>query len=102
MLKRKHARIFWALVCGFLGLESLGWCLRLAAEKCSLLSLLDFAHWSVILGVLPFLAACWVWRRLLLCPNCHDRGRSGSVRLSKTKTDRCKSCGKPILFDDQV
>lgn len=101
-LKRKHARIFWALVMCFLSLEGLGWCLRTAGERLWDPRLLELSSWLGILGFLPFLASCWIWRRRLRCPNCHDRGRSGSVRLNRLKTDCCKSCGRPILFDDQM
>ena len=83
----------------FLGLEGLGWCFRAAGGGHAWL--LELSSWLGILGFLPFLTACWLWRRLLRCPNCHDRGRSGSARLNPKKTDCCKSCGRPILFDDQ-
>ncbi len=100
-LKRKHARLFWALLGAFLGLEGAGWCLHLAGEELWRPALLNLSSWFAILGFLPFLMACWVWRRLLRCPNCQDRGRSSSVRLNPKKTDCCKSCNQPILFDDQ-
>lgn len=101
-LKRKYARLFWVLIGAFLGLEGLGWCFHLAGERLLRSTFLNLSSWMVILGFLPFLAVCWVWRRLLRCPNCRDRGRSSSVRLNRARTDSCKSCGRPILFDDQT
>ena len=98
-LKRKHARIFWGLTGTFLSMEGLGWCLRTVGGSPWLLEL---SSWIGILGFLPFFASCWVWRCRRRCPNCRDRGRSSSVRLNRLKTDSCKSCGSPILFDDQM
>ena len=99
-LKRKHAKLFWALFWVFWGLEGAAWALRLAGEEHPWL--LAAASWITILAFLPLLGAGVIWRRRLQCPNCRDRGRSGSVRLNPKKTDCCKSCGQPILFDDQI
>lgn len=101
-LKRKHARLFWVLLGTFLVLEGLGWCVQAAGEKTGNFRFLELSSWMGILGFVPFLVSCWIWRRLLRCPNCEDRGRSSSVRLNPMKTDSCKSCGNQILFDDQV
>ena len=99
-LKRKHARLFWVLFWAFWGLEGAAWALRLAGENHP--GLLDAASWITILAFLPLAGAGLLWRFCLQCPNCRDRGRSGSVRLNRDKRDCCKSCGQPILFDDQV
>ena len=98
-LKRKDAKGFWVLFWAFWGLEGTAWVLRLAGENHS--GILDAASWIRILAFLPLRGAGLLWRFRLQCPNCHDRGRSGSVRLNPRKRDRCKSCGQAILFDDQ-
>ena len=97
-LKRKHARLFWGLFWTFWGLEGAAWVLRLAGGE----RLLAAASWIAPLAFLPLAGAGLLWRFRLQCPNCCDRSRSGSVRLNLRKTDRCKSCGRPILFDDQA
>jgi len=99
-LKRKYAKLFWALFWVFWGLEAAAWALRLAGENYP--GLLAAASWITILAFLPLLGAGLLWRFCLQCPNCRDRGRSGSVRPNPKKTDCCKSCGQPILFDDQI
>lgn len=97
-LKRKHARLFWGLFGAFFILELLGWGLRFAAAPW----LLEAGGWAGIVGFVPLAAAGLVWRRFLQCPNCGKWEGSGSARLNPKKTDCCKNCGKPILFDDQL
>lgn len=99
-LKRRDARLFWGLFLAFWVLEIAAWALRLAGE--SRPGLLNAASWITALAFLPLLGAAILWRCRLRCPNCRSRDRTSSARLNPRKTDTCKGCGQPILFDDQT
>ena len=98
-LKRAHAKLFWGLFGAFWVLEIVAWALRLTGEGHP--GLLNVASWITPLAFFPLLGATILWRCCLRCPNCRSRDRSSSARLNKKKTDTCKGCGNPILFDDQ-
>ena len=99
-LKRVHARLFWGLFGAFWVLEIGAWLLRQTGEGRP--GLLNAASWVTPLAFLPLLGAVVLWRCCLRCPNCRSRDRSSSARLNPRKTDTCKGCGQPILFDDQI
>lgn len=98
-LKRRDARLFWVLFLAFWVLEIAAWALRLAGEGRP--GLLSAASWITVLAFLPLLGATALWCLRLRCPNCRSRDRSSSARLNPRKTDTCKGCGQPILFNDQ-
>jgi len=101
-LKRKHVRAFWTLIWTGAGLEWAAMILELIGERRLRSWMTDLAPGLALLGLALLLAAVAVLRRCLLCPNCRSRRRSASVRLGNRKTDCCRSCGTPILFDDEV
>ena len=70
-LKRKHAKLFWALFWVFWGLEGAAWALRLAGEEHPWL--LAAASWITILAFLHLLGAGVIWRRRLQCPGVWGR-----------------------------
>lgn len=98
-LKRRDAKWFWVLFLAFWVLEIAAWGLRLAGEGRP--GILNAVSWLTALAFLPLLGAAVLWRFRLRCPNCRSRDRTSSARLNPKKTDTCKGCGQPILFDDQ-
>ena len=91
-LKRKHARIVWALVA--VTILSL-WGAILFAKSAFLVGIQVFAILAVVSCVLAF----YLRLRWFICPHCEEGIAPPQLRAGKRHY--CVRCGKPFIYDDE-